>query len=630
MAWQLAVNRKFGPFFWTQFLGALNDNVFKNALVILFTFRGLELLGLSTPQLVAFCGGLFILPFMLFSGISGQISDRFPKHLVIRWVKVSECFIMLLAVCGFLTEHNEVLLGCLFLMGLHSTFFGPVKFSILPEILSKNELVAGNAAVEFGTFLAILLGTICGGMMAIDGSLEILCGMLLGISILGLLMSFYIQPLRAAAPDAKIDWHFLRPTISVLKISRKNKTVARSIVGISWFWAQGAVVLSLLPVLCKEELHTTESSVTFFLALFSVGIGIGSLLCERICRNRPIDLGLISYSALSIVICMLTLYFSTHALVSTEGETVSLKQFLLSPFGAIVSISFLSLAIFNGLFIVPLYTLIQAKTDPHLRSQIVASNNVLNSVWMVLATAVLMILYRFGFTAHQLFLVLAVVQILIFIRAYKWTSHSFYRLMCEIMTPLFYNLKIRGDQSFSPRGPCVVVSNHVTFVDWMLLSAIVKTPMRFIMSYEYLGFLGMGFFFRHCHVIPIATLKEDQSIQRKAFEEMDAAIQSDDVLCIFPEGGLTPDGQLQAFRRGIERILKSEKKVEVHFISLHGLWGSRWSRWAKHEKKNGFLSSILRWRRDVDVEIKSSVTLTARTVSELEQHYQKFFVDKSD
>jgi len=348
----LLKTRKFWPLFWTQFLGAFNDNFLKNAMVILITFKAVAVFGIPASQMVALAGGVFILPFFLFSATAGQLADKMEKSRLVRWIKLAEIGIMLLAAIGFLSEHFEFLLLVLFLMGLHSTFFGPIKYSILPQHLSEAELVEGNALVEAGTFLAILLGTIAGGVLVStpNGAGVVSVGLTV-VAIIGWLTSRSIPVAPAVAPELEVEWNVARPTLEIYRFTKKNRTVFLSILGISWFWFFGAAVLSLFPPYCKEVLHANQGVVTLFLATFSIGIGLGSMLCSRLSRGH-LELGLVPLGSLGISIFVTDLYFvGTPAwALQAEAASVGVMSLLGNGSGWRILFDLLMLSVFSGFF----------------------------------------------------------------------------------------------------------------------------------------------------------------------------------------------------------------------------------------------------------------------------------------
>ena len=408
---------KFSPLFWTQFFGALNDNLLKNALVVMITFQSISVSGLSPQVLVPLCSGIFILPFFLFSSLSGQLADKMQKATIARWVKVAELGIMLLAGLGFYQQHYWLLIFCLFLMGLHSAVFGPIKYSIIPELVSENDLLSGNAYVEVGTFLAILIGTIAGGLA---GGLQSifpqgplwLTGALILISFLGILTSLKIPKVAISDPELKIQ---LNPFPEMLKNIRQiypQKAVFNSILGISWFWFFGAVLLTLLPTFTKDVLHGNEHVITLFLALFTIGIACGSILCEKLSFGR-VEIGLVPPASLGMTIFMADLAWASNGWQYSGTDLLSLTQFLAHPAAFRLMFDLFAIAICGGVFTVPLYTLIQNRSPASHRSRVIATNNFINALFMVISSLLLILGQKFNLSIVQLFLWTAVLNLLV-------------------------------------------------------------------------------------------------------------------------------------------------------------------------------------------------------------------------
>ncbi len=412
---KLLNHRRFVPLFCTQFLGAFNDNFFKNALVILITFKSVSILGLSSGQLVALCGGIFILPFFLFSAIAGQIADRFEKSKLVRIIKIVELLIMLLAVAGFLLELPGLLLTVLFLMGSQSAFFGPIKYSYLPQVMNEAELVNANAYFQMGTFLAILLGTGLGGIaIAMDdiGVYVTSFGVVL-FAIIGILASRRIPPV-ANFPDVKIKWDPVRPTIEMVRMISKQKSVFLSILGMTWFWFFGSAMLSMFPAFGKDYLNGNEHVVTLFLSLFSIGIGFGSILCDRL-SGKQLELGLVPLGCLGMTLASLDLFLSTNwnNLQFASTTTKGIGEFLSSFQGIRISVDLFVLSLSGGLFMVPLMTLIQERSIKSELSRVIAGNNILGALGMVLSAILLMAFYGFGLSIPQIILIYGILNLIV-------------------------------------------------------------------------------------------------------------------------------------------------------------------------------------------------------------------------
>jgi hypothetical protein len=567
--------RKFYPIFWTQFFGAFNDNFLRNALIILVTFRSASVFGLTPSEIVALAGGIFIFPFFLFSALAGQIADKYEKGRVVRIVKISEIAIMVLASYGLVTEHYELLLIVLFLMGLHSTFFGPIKYSILPQHLGEKEIVAGNALVEAGTFIAILLGTIAGGVLITrtDGPLVVSVG-LITCALIGFLFSLLIPSAPAVDGDLKVELNPFPPTWQMFGFARKSRTVFLSIIGISWFWLFGAALLSLFAPLCKDVLHADENVVTLFLAIFSVGVATGSILCERLSRKR-LELGLVPLGSIGISFLGIGLYWLCAHADGRAGVTVA--EFLSSRYGRFILTDLFLLSVFSGFFIVPLYTLVQARSEARERSRVIAANNVLNAFFMVLSSVALVGLLQLKFSIPEIILILSLLNGIASIYVYSLLPEFLLRFLVWILAILIYRLKVEGDENIPKHGPVLLICNHISFIDWMIIAAAVRRPPRFVMSYKYFEIPGVRSIAIRAKVIPIAGAKEDPQILENAFKQVALELSHKQVVCIFPEGTITYNGELSVFKPGVLRIL-AETPVPVVPMALNGLWGSIFSR----------------------------------------------------
>jgi 1-acyl-sn-glycerol-3-phosphate acyltransferase len=577
-----------GPGFWslftTQFLGAFNDNLFKTTLTVWITFEAGSFAGLKPTALVALASALLILPFALFSALAGQLSDRFPKHRLIRLTKLGECLIMTLGGAGLVLGSLPLCFASLFLLGTQATFFGPLKYGALPELLPQQTLVKGNALVEMGTFLAILLGTIAGGVLASQPRLVVAAA---GVAVAGLgyAVARGVPALPPAAPELQLEWGWLRPTRRLWGIARQNQAVLHSILGISWFWLLGAVVLSVLPELVKDHLGGGAGVVTFVLGAFSVGVGLGALLCEKLSYDQ-IELGLVPLGALGLSVYLTWLGLVTDPVAARPGE-LDIAAFLASARGLWATGGILLLAISGGVFTVPLYTLLQGRSEPSTRSRVVAANNVLNAVFMVVGSGGLAALSALGVSTPRVVLILAALNVLVAAYTYSVVPEFLFRLVCWVLAHVVYRLDIRGRERIPKVGPAVLVCNHVTFVDWLILSAATQRPIRFVMHYQFLKVPLTGRIFRDAKVIPIAGAKEDAEVLDAAFEQIAEALRAGELVCIFPEGRLTRDGQLSPFRRGIERIVATTP-VPVVPLALDGLWGSWFSRYGKGPLRRRF------------------------------------------
>ncbi len=615
----LILSLRYWPIFWTQFWGAMNDNILKNAIVILIAFKSYSILGLNESLMVALCGAIFIFPFFIFSALAGQYSDKISKSKLVIFTKILELLVVILGAFGFFYESIHLLFSSLFLTGLQSTIFGPAKYSILPELIEAKDLVKGNALVEMGTFLSILIGTIIGGVLAgKENGAFLISGTIIAVSILGLLCSLMLPKLKPVSPELKIDFNLFRSTSDILKICKKTKSVYISVLGISWFWYFGATLLSIFPVYVKDTLHANENVVTLFLAIFSIGVAIGSVICEK-CSHERVELGLVPFGSIGLSLFVFILFLIGTPYEAT-GELLGVSEFLAQPNTYQILFALSGLSIMSGFFIVPLYTFIQVRSDRETRSRVIAANNILNALFMVVAALVLMGLFAFGFTTIDIFLVLFVLNTLVSIYIYTVIPEFLMRFVCVIMGTIVYRLKVIGQENIPAEGPAVLICNHVSFIDWMIISACVKRPIRFVMHYSFMKNPVLAFFFKGAKVIPIAGQKEDPVLMEKAFDIVANELSEGHLICIFPEGQITRDGKLSNFRPGIERIIKRSPVPVVPMI-LNGLWGSFFSRkYGSAVSKYSVIPKRI-WSR-VELLIQSPWSPETVSATELEGHFK--------
>ncbi len=572
----LLKQKRFAPFFATQFLGAFNDNLFKNALVVLLTFQAARWTTLRPELLANLAAGIFILPFFLFSATAGQLADKYDKAMLARLVKVLEMAIMGVAAAGFFLTSLPVLMGALFLLGCHSTLFGPVKYAILPQHLREEELVGGNALIEAGTFVAILIGTLAGGLLA--GSVAHPAWIAVGgfvVALAGYLTSRGIPAAPAPAPELKVNLNPLSETWRNIAFARENRTVFLSILGISWFWLYGALFLAQFPAYGKFVLGGGESSVTLLLATFTVGIGVGSMLCERM-SGKHVEIGLVPFGSIGLTLFGLDLYFASP--LGLPGTTPHELLALLSiPAVWRVLFDLLMLGVFGGFFIVPMYALVQLRSSPEHRARIIAANNILNALFMVVGALGAAALLGEGLSIPALFGLGALLNAAVALYIYGLVPEFLLRFIAWLLVKAVYRLRTSGLAHIPHEGAAVLVANHVSFADAVIIMGASPRPIRFVMDHRIFRTPLLGFIFRHCGAIPIASAKEDPVMLEAAFAEVGRALENGDLVGVFPEGHLTRDGELQPFRPGISRILAANP-VPVVPMALSGLWGSFFSR----------------------------------------------------
>jgi 1-acyl-sn-glycerol-3-phosphate acyltransferase len=587
--------RRFAPFFWTQFAGAANDNVFKNAFVVFVTFEAASRLRIDAGMIVNLIGAVFILPFMLFSATSGQLADKYEKSRLIRLIKLFEIAIMMIGFAGFAARSVVLLFVALALLGVHSTLFGPVKYAILPQHLRIDELVGGNGLVEMGTFVAILLGTIAGGLVVAirPGGTLAAGGLAIAIAVAGWLVSRRIPPTPAVAPQLAINWNPFTETWANLKLASDNLVVWRSMLGISWFWFYGAIYLAQLPAFTHRVLGGDEHVFTLLLALFSIGIGVGSLLCERL-SGRKVEIGLVPFGSIGLTVFALDLWLASRHLTGT-GEA-GIAAFLATGAHWRVAADIVLLGVFGGFYTVPLYALIQARTVPSHRSRIIAANNILNALFIIVSAAAAIGLLRAGVSIPELFAVVGVMNGLVAVYIYTLVPEFLMRFLAWLLIHTVYRVDQQGLEHIPDEGACVVVCNHVSYVDAIVIAACVRRPIRFVMDHRIFRLPLLSFVFRAMRTIPIAPARENPAMKERAFAEVAKALANGEIVGIFPEGKLTDTGELNPFRPGVQQIVATTP-VPVIPMALRGLWGSFFSRahrgTAMHRLRGAFSRIVL-------------------------------------
>lgn len=414
----LLKSQKFLPLFVTQFFGAFNDNVFKNAFLIWFTYDVAQKLQIDAQIMVTIASGLFILPFFLFSALAGQVADKYEKSTIIRLIKLCEIIIMAFSFIGFYFENLYLLLFLLFLMGVHSTFFGPLKYSLLPEHLKDDELISGNALIEGGTFLAILFGTILGGIVVRTSyGILIISAAVMLFAIIGWLSSLHVPRSPASDPLLKINFNIIKPTWDIIKYAQREKSVWLSIIATSWFWFVGVTFLSQFPSYTKDVIHGNEYIVTLFLSIFSIGIGVGSVMCNKLLKGsinaRLVPAGSIGMTVGIAIFCAASYFYSATTQVD---QLIGLYDFLtLNIYSLFIVLGLLIIAVCAGIYIVPLYAIIQHRADAQYVSRVIAANNVLNALFMVVSSISLVILFALNFTIIEVFALVGLGNIIVFL-----------------------------------------------------------------------------------------------------------------------------------------------------------------------------------------------------------------------
>lgn len=607
----LLKSRRFLPFFLTQFCGALNDNLYKNALLVILVSGFMAGAGGDTDVLVNTAAALFVLPFFLFSALAGQLADKYEKSRIIRYIKVAEILIMLTGALALWTHQLWLLFAVLFAMGVHSTFFGPVKYALLPQHLYPEELIGGNAQVEMGTFVAILVGTIIGSLLGgLAQPIVPVSAAIVAVALLGWLCSRQVPVAEAKAPALRIDWNPLRESVALLRMASEKRAVLLSILGISWFWLIGAGYLTQVPNFATAVLGGQASLIALLLSVFTIGIAVGSLLCERMSGHK-IEIGLVPFGSIGLSLFGIDLYFAAEAYRGLAG--VSAFGFLVQPGAGRILLDLMLIGAFGGFYIVPLYALVQARTAPEKRARVIACNNILNAVFMVASSLLgALFLGPADGAIPMFYLLLALMNIAVAVFIYQQVPEFTMRFLVWLLSHSLYRVRHENLHHIPDEGAALIACNHVSFVDALLLAGAVRRPIRFIMYRPIYDIPVLNFIFRVGEAIPICSPKEDEQRYRDALDEIAAGLERGDLLCIFPEGKLTRDGELDRFRRGIERIVR-RTPVPVIPVALRGLWGSFFS----HSGRGAFKSPFQKiWRR-VTIAAAQPVAATDVNVDDL-------------
>lgn len=537
--------RRFLPLFLVQFLGAFNDNIFKNALVILITYQIVSSSALQTQLAVTFAAGIFILPFFLFSAMAGQLADKFSKSRLIIIIKFCEIIFMLLAALGFYLQNVSLLMTTLFLMGTHSTFFGPIKYAILPDLLRENELIGGNALIEAGTFLAILLGTILGGILVLlHAGTVIVSVMAITVAITGFLFSFFVLSTMPPQPALKINFNIFQETFRIVKQSREEKTVFRSILGISWFWLVGATFLSQIPNFTKDILGANNYVVTLFLVIFSVGVATGSLICNRLLKGE-ISAKYVPAGILAMTAFIIDMYFASSYVVKNSGEIIGIAEFLTSPNHWRILFDMFFMAVSSGVYIVPLYVIMQTRTAQQHRARTIACNNILNALFMVMSVVGVMLLLSFNLTIAHVFLVLGIANAFAAAYVCKLLPGPFIKPFIRWALKGLYNVQVIGLENYKAAGNrVVIIANHTSFLDVVLLFAFLPDNLTFAVN----SFTARVWWIKP--LLKFAETFEVDPTNPMAVKMLINAIKQDRRCVIFPEGRITTTGVLMKVYEG--------------------------------------------------------------------------------
>jgi len=543
-AFRLLARRHFLPLFVSQFLGATNDNLFKNALVILVIYRIGANSGVPPQILVTAAAGLFILPFFLFSATAGQLSDRFEKSRLISLVKFVEIPVSALGGWGLFTGNVWFLLAMLFLLGLQATFFGPLKYAILPEQLAEDELIAGNALIEGGTFLAILVGTIAGGLLILtDNGAAIVSMLMMALALGGFAASLFLPAARAANPEITVSANVLGETWTVMRSLGERRPVFLAVLGISWFWFVGATFLAQFPAFAKDVLNADEHAVTLMLTMFSLGIGIGSVLCARLLKGE-ISARHVPFAAIGMTLFAFDLAYASRS-AAVAGALAPLGEFLARPANWRVLADLLLIAICGGIYIVPLYAILQSRSDEHRRARAVAANNIMNALFMVGSAVAGAVMLGAGFSVTQVFLANAVGNLVAAVYICGLLPDAVLKGVFSWLLRRLYQVEVLGLDHLKQAGErAVIVVNHVSFLDAVLMAAFLPGKPTFAVN----TFIARLWWVRpFLAVVDAFPIDPTNPLSTKALIH---AVQQGRHLVIFPEGRITTTGSLMKVYEG--------------------------------------------------------------------------------
>jgi len=586
MAKHLITERRFLPYFCTQFLGAFNDNVYRYAFAILITYflaeehRGVYV----NSALVA-----FILPFFLFGAITGQLADKYEKAWLIRQIKLAEIIIMLCGCVALYFKNVPGMLAVLFALGSQSAFFGPIKYSILPQHVKPNEILSANAYVEAGTFIAILLGQVLGGALSEEQSyLPYLMTAIVGFAVLGWFSARMIPDAPAASPDLKLSFNIFTKTAEIVRMAREKHGVFQSILANSWFWFFGAIILTLFPVFAIEVLNGNPKVAIVLLATFTIGIALGSFACSIFSAGR-VELGLVPIGALGMSLFAWNLGSSE---IVAGDQMRDLMQVLAVEGVPWALFNLVMIAFFAGLFIVPLYTYMQTHSDESKRSRIIAVNNIINSLFMIVAGIFGIVLGALGFDVMEIFKIIAVLNLIVALYILSQIPEYFLRLVSWVLAHCVYRIKKENLDKIPETGPALLVCNHVSFFDPPILLGILPRPARFVMWYGFYELPIVGNLFKWLKSIPIGNRRERPELVTQAFDTIAEELEAGRLVVVFPEGTITRDGEISKFQPGIDEIIK-RTPVPVVPLALRGVWGT-WASRKKGRALTGFPSSFMK------------------------------------
>jgi 1-acyl-sn-glycerol-3-phosphate acyltransferase len=614
-------SKRFFPFFVTQCLGALNDNVYKNVLLLMVTYRLIDSLPVSVSLFVNLAAGLFILPFFLFSAHAGAVADNMDKAKLICRLKIIELLIMVCAAIAIMTQNAILMLVLLFLTGTQSAYFGPVKYALLPQALQANELIKGNAWVEMGTFLSILMGTLTAGLLlAIPNGTFIASCLVIFLSLTGFISSMYIPALPTRSKQ-KVKFEPISGLKKTLIVANKQRGVWMSILAISWFWFMGATYLTQFPNFAREHLFADSTVVSLLLALFSIGIATGSWLCEKLSFDH-VELGILPFGILGLTVFGVDLLWAIPSYDTLPIRYYDVQSFISDSKHLRVMVDLFLVGISGGVFIVPLYAFIQSRSKAEECARSIAANNIMNALFMVVSALIsIFVLSVLDFSVVELFATIAISNFFVAIYVYRQVPEFTQRFISYLLSHCMYRVSVNGRQHIPEKGAALIVTNHVSYVDALILMGTSTRPIRFVMDKSISELPLLKYVFRHAGVIPICSPRKCADTYTKAFAQIEQALNKEEIVCIFPEGRLTSDGELGEFRPGVEKILQ-RTPVPVIPIALKGLWGSFFS----HKDGHALTTLPKRFWSKVEVKIGEVVNPISLDRHMLQQEVKQLLI----
>lgn len=543
-------DKRFLPIFIIQFCGCLNDSILKNALVILVTFKLADSMVVPPYMLVMLANILLILPFALFASIAGQVADRYERATVVKFIKFSEILIVMIAAYGFYKTNLILLFACIGLLGIHSTFFGPIKYSVLPDQLKKHELLGGNGFIEAGTFLSILFGTMLGGVYNFSSGFVLSVAII--VSLIGFVASFFMPKSNNANPDIVVSPNIVKETLAIVKYAASKNQVYLAILGVSWFWFIGAAIMAQIPSLTRDTLGADENVANLFLAVFSIGVGVGSFICNKIFSNN-ITTKYVFLSALCISICGVDLFFASQiASISYEPEQLkTVFQFLTKFYYWRILLDLFFLSVFGGVYVVPLFAVMQYFTVSAYRSRVIAANNLINAIFMASSAAILSMLFYMGFSIPSVILIVSLLNMVVAIYIYQLVPNSqvipmpIWRALFRAFFDFMYKVEVKGMENYQKAGKrTVIIANHLSYIDPALIASYIPDDMQFAINATVAKEWWVRPFLKIVRTYPI------EPNNAMALKSLIDEVRKDRKIAIFPEGRTSATGSLMKIYEG--------------------------------------------------------------------------------